>query len=270
MLSIPDVYDEYPNPFFIIRPLINDGVSEDFEYIYVNEAFCIFLGLDKDELVGKYYRDVFHKSGEQVWLKLFTDAAIGKKHLYAENISSIISKKMYTEAFHIEPDLCACIIHDFQGVSNDIATPTTTLSRKANCDYLTGFYNRFYLREVCDKFYHKENIGVTSLDINNLKHINDTLGHVAGDALILQVSTMLRTIYKDSLIFRVGGDEFIIVTTGMDKNKFNQISEDSRQKFRDGNIATIGYSFFEHFVTLKECINKCNALLHEQKVLMKH
>lgn len=268
ILNLSDVYDDYPNPFYIIKPIIKDGISEDFEYIYVNQAFCIFIGRNREELVGHCFREYFEK-GKASWHKLFVDAAIGRKHVYVKRLSSQIGKRMYTEIFHIEPDLCGCIIHDFKGISDDIKFQESELRHKANCDYLTGFYNRYYLMELSEDISQKEQVGITFLDINNLKITNDTLGHAAGDALILRVSDMIRSCYKNSLVFRIGGDEFVIITTGMPQEEFLKMSDASKKTFENGNIAAIGYNYFEKVDNLKECINQCDASMYKEKNRMK-
>jgi diguanylate cyclase (GGDEF)-like protein len=269
-LSINEVFEEYPNPFYIIRPIITDNVTEDFEYIYANKAFCIFLGRSQTELIGHRYREVFEKDGERIWLDLFTDAAIGRKHVYIENVSHIISKQMYTEAFHIEPDMCGCIIHDFKSTSGNKATSKTrTMRKKPDCDFLTGFYNRFYLQEIYEELSYIHDAGIVYLDINNLKHTNDTMGHAAGDALILQISDMLRTTYKDSMIFRIGGDEFVVITSEMSKDIFIGISDNLKQEFENKDLAAIGFEYYEQLNNLQECIEHCDSIMYEEKKRMK-
>jgi diguanylate cyclase (GGDEF)-like protein len=269
-LKISEVFEEYPNPFFIIRPIIINGESEDFEYIYANKAFCIFLGLSQAELVGHRYREVFKKDGERVWLDLFTDAAIGRKHMYMENVSSIISIQMYTEVFHIEPDLCGCIIHDFKSAAgNKAVAKTKTMRRRPDCDFLTGFYNRFYLQEIYDELSTIENIGIAFLDINDLKLTNDTVGHAAGDALILQVSALLKAYYTDSMIFRIGGDEFVIITQGQTREAFMEISNKLKQEFEEKALAAIGFNYYEKPDTLQTCIEECDSMMYDEKKRMK-
>ena len=56
--------------------------------------------------------------------------------------------------------------------------------------------------------------GVAVCDVNGLKQVNDTLGHKAGDRFIQDASRMICDIFKHSPIYRIGGDEFVIVMTG--------------------------------------------------------
>jgi diguanylate cyclase (GGDEF)-like protein len=270
MLGLENVFDEYPNPFFIIRPILSDGLASDFEYIYVNKALCLFLGRSYDELVGRRFSENFKKKGEKVWLRAFTKTAVDKQHFFMSDVSNIIRKKLYTEFFHIEPDLCGCIIHDYKDISATIhQSENSKLAHRANYDYLTGFYNRFYLREQYDTISKQENVGVTFLDINNLKITNDTRGHAAGDDLITMVSDKIRKIYKDSMVFRMGGDEFLIITTGLGKDEFLRLSEDGRKEFEKNNLAAVGCGFYEHIDKLRECIHECDARMYAHKNKMK-
>jgi diguanylate cyclase (GGDEF)-like protein len=270
LLKLAEVFDEYPNPLYIVKPIIVNGKSDDFEYVYVNRAFSMFVGRSRNELVGHKYSDNFTEKGESIWLSTFVQAAVGKKHMYVENLSIVINKIMYTEVFHVEPDMCGCIIHDFKTVSDDLkAREDRELRNKANSDSLTGFYNRFYLREMYGDISQKTQIGITYLDINNLKMTNDALGHSAGDRLIIKVSDLIRERYKNSMVFRVGGDEFVIITIGKGENDFLTHSEESRKAFEKENIAAIGYCYYEKVKNLKECIDYCDTLMYEHKRKMK-
>ncbi len=58
--------------------------------------------------------------------------------------------------------------------------------------------------------------GIVVCDINDLKHINDTEGHTAGDDLIKNACRLICRVFRHSPVFRVGGDEFAVVLTGQD------------------------------------------------------
>jgi diguanylate cyclase (GGDEF)-like protein len=271
-MELQKVFESYPNPFYIIEPIVHNGKSEDFTYIYVNQAFCFLVGHSKLELVGHRYLEVFQEEGERQWLDLFAEVAEREKHVYIEETSTIIHKVMYTEAFHIEPGLCGCIIHDFKNVMDDMkpSLEWEMLRRKAYYDYLTGFYNRFYLRDLSDRLDPSEPVGVTFLDINNLKWTNDNFGHAAGDALICRVANMIRIHYRGSLFFRIGGDEFLVVSLGMDREEFMEMSMENGALFGRDKLVAMGYQFYEHVEDLEICIDQCDELMYRQKRQMKH
>lgn len=270
VLQLAEVFDDYPNPVFIIKPFVEEGVCQNFEYCYANRAFSLMVGVSRKELIGHNYLEIFKKEGETFWLNIFREAVVNKKHTYVNNVSEIINKKLYIEVFHIEPDYCGCIVHDFGAMSDDIMNREyAELHRRAECDYLTGFYNRFYLKELYNDIEQKENIGISYVDINNLKKTNDSEGHAAGDELIMRVCEMLRTLYDGSMIFRMGGDEFLIITTDMNRDEFVTMAEKCRGDFEKDNIAAVGYDFYDRVDNLKECIDKCDNMMYEHKNNMK-
>lgn len=83
-------------------------------------------------------------------------------------------------------------------------------------DALTGLPNRRYLdgrlAELSDC---RAGAALLHIDLDRFKQINDTLGHAAGDAMLIHASQILRSnLSKDDFIARVGGDEFVVLITG--------------------------------------------------------
>ncbi|NTV89145.1 MAG: diguanylate cyclase [Clostridiales bacterium] len=91
------------------------------------------------------------------------------------------------------------------------------LSRKASIDALTGVLNRLKGMEVLERMYNQlgntnSSIAIVFCDINSLKMINDTYGHTEGDLVISLVSEVILNVQdSDDIVFRFGGDEFVIV-----------------------------------------------------------
>lgn len=95
------------------------------------------------------------------------------------------------------------------------------LREQAITDELTGLYNRAYLDEFLkthgDDHYP---LGIISADCDGLKEINDTYGHTAGDEYIKAAVNLFKQVLPDdSIIFRVGGDEFIILLPAASKER---------------------------------------------------
>lgn len=90
-------------------------------------------------------------------------------------------------------------------------------------DMLTGLKNRnqyikvlhFLEREAIDS------IGIVFVDINGMKRINDTYGHKYGDYIIIKVAEILKE-YMGEDVFRIGGDEFIVLCRDIEKDAFQQ------------------------------------------------
>ena len=82
-------------------------------------------------------------------------------------------------------------------------------------DVLTGALNRTSFYADSQKLGGRGDITVFSIDLNDLKKINDTQGHAAGDKAISEVAALLRRhLQNGSRLYRVGGDEFVIICAG--------------------------------------------------------
>ena len=97
-----------------------------------------------------------------------------------------------------------------------------TMERMALRDQLTGLGNRHELYRVLDELFERPPLerldsAVIMCDVDGLKTVNDTLGHQAGDRLLMDTATALRAAVRDSdrtTVCRIGGDEFCLVIDG--------------------------------------------------------
>lgn len=98
-----------------------------------------------------------------------------------------------------------------------------TVARLSHTDSLTGVYNRHFFDELAQHAFNharrtQEGLTVFMIDIDHFKAYNDTYGHVAGDRALTAVAQVLRQQGRRStdLVFRYGGEEFCIISTGLD------------------------------------------------------
>lgn len=95
-------------------------------------------------------------------------------------------------------------------------TQMTKLQSMAYKDGLSGLYNRTYLKKVIESSTETSKFkSIIMIDVDDFKHINDHCGHLTGDQVIIQISTIINSnlnLYED-LPFRFGGDEFLILST---------------------------------------------------------
>lgn len=87
-------------------------------------------------------------------------------------------------------------------------------------DAMTGLYNRAFFEEALVKLenHRKEPVSIIILDLNYLKHANDTFGHQAGDKLIRRAAEVINAAFGDGHVAaRIGGDEFAAILSGVDE-----------------------------------------------------
>jgi len=119
-------------------------------------------------------------------------------------------------ASHDEPDddSVVCCLADV----TEIKVAQQRLEQLARTDVLTGLPNRLFLqaetaRLVAAAGREGGGLGMLMMDLDGFKHVNDTLGHAAGDALLIDVSQRIeRAIDSGDLLARLGGDEFVVLT----------------------------------------------------------
>ncbi len=93
------------------------------------------------------------------------------------------------------------------------------ISHMARHDALTGLPNRVLFHERLDEALarvrrDKEMVAILYLDLDNFKHVNDTLGHPAGDRLLTTMAERLRgCVHEGDVVARFGGDEFAVLQT---------------------------------------------------------
>jgi len=95
------------------------------------------------------------------------------------------------------------------------------LLRQANYDILTGLPNRMLAMDrlklaLAQARRDQSEVGVMFLDLDNFKHINDTLGHEAGDTLLIEAARRVSSCLRgNSTVARLGGDEFLVILPGL-------------------------------------------------------
>ncbi|MHB8534632.1 MAG: EAL domain-containing protein [Sulfuricaulis sp.] len=114
------------------------------------------------------------------------------------------------------------------------------LKNMAEHDGLTGLYNRSYFQQELERVVERVKraggicCALLYIDLDNFKYVNDTLGHTAGDRLIIEVAGILhRRARKSDLIARIGGDEFSVLLFDTTPAFSVQTAESFRTKIAD-------------------------------------
>ncbi|MEP7118812.1 MAG: GGDEF domain-containing protein [Acidobacteriota bacterium] len=129
---------------------------------------------------------------------------------------------------------------------------------EAATDPLTGIANRRGFDETCERWItlSRPNFVLAILDVDDFKHINDSLGHAAGDDVLRYVAKLLMQSFRaDDLVARVGGDEFAVLAADLTMRQAEQriasvlarISKpDSSGEERPGTVPTLSCGLAEY------------------------
>jgi diguanylate cyclase (GGDEF)-like protein len=118
-------------------------------------------------------------------------------------------------------DASAQRVHEVLQLAIERHRQDEALRRQAMHDVLTGVLNRAHLeeqlRKAADRAARQGMVGaVLSIDVDDFKTVNDRFGHHAGDAVLIELSSRLtQTLRRGDNVYRVGGDEFIVVAEGL-------------------------------------------------------
>ncbi len=149
-------------------------------------------------------------------------------------------------------------------------------------DPLTGLYNRRHFENTIEREFlraqrYKSDLSIALFDIDFFKKINDTYGHLCGDYILKELAYLtLENFRKTDMVFRYGGEEFVIILTEtpMEKaliplERLRKTIEDYPFFYDENNIKitiSIGVeSFNEKTLTLENILNNADKALYIAK-----
>ena len=156
-----------------------------------------------------------------------------------------------------------------------------TLEKMAYTDALTGLLNRRRCEEIYDEIdKNKSDYAIVALDLNDLKKVNDSLGHEAGDFYLREFSAVLTKAFAGcGDVIRTGGDEFLVVVKNPKKvnvqekiDEMNHLIAGLNRCHANWNMSTaygICYGSEDAVSTIREADRVADARMYEKKHEMK-
>ncbi|MEW8523133.1 MAG: GGDEF domain-containing protein [Candidatus Thiodiazotropha endolucinida] len=159
-----------------------------------------------------------------------------------------------------------------------IAMQYSELQKMAITDKLTNVYNRTLLKDSLEQAIHQANRTNTAftliiMDVDHFKKINDELGHEIGDHVLMQLGAFLKDFLRDSdKIFRIGGEEFLILLYNTDEANSVDIAEKIRKGIENLSLipgravtVSIGVASLSSVRDWKQWMKTCDKNLYEAK-----
>lgn len=267
--------------------------------MYWNEGAKNITGYDAIEVIGKHcYNNILNHQSEDGTALCFAgcplrasihdskirEAKVTLRHkdghrvpVFVKTIPTISNDSKVEECFEI---FTVIKEHD------DLLTDFNKLSKEAYEDLLTGVSNRRYVASYIEskiQEFRNFNIpfGVSFIDIDNFKKVNDVYGHQTGDDILIAIASTIRSnLRSNDMIGRWGGEEFVIVYSAINLNTLVKITEKVRSliestqvKCNDEDVAvtaSIGATMVTETDDLESIIARADNLMYRSKVAGKN
>jgi len=275
--------DELPNP---IRLADTDGKCD-----YFNRAWLEFTGRNPDQEVGDGWMENIHPDDGERVRTLYQNALREQRPFMVEYRlrPSGGGFRWVVESGHpyrgmngeFAGYISSCLdIHERKALQDMLETISIS-------DDLTGLLNRrgfFTLAQQQIKLANraKRRLFLIYGDIDGLKRVNDTLGHAAGDRMLVETAGLLREVFRESdIIARLGGDEFAVLLTEESNTPDTAVILDRlRESLRAHNerapggppvSLSIGLQVYDpgHPSSFDKLISQADALMYEEKKVKK-
>lgn len=223
--------------------------------ILTNSFLPVVIGDDEWEIIKdknfgikEYWQwfassEFLHEDSREKFKNFVKDFIKGKPCKY------VVYKRKAEEGFHYmlmelipcnndEHILCVKDINDIY-----LSEFADALDKFGTEDAMTGLLNRVAFERDCAS-YLGGNVGIIFADLNALKYTNDNFGHEKGDSLIKEFAKLLKDYFRDYRVYRLSGDEFVVVSFNTNLGEFLRKSKSFYRFLQSMDIpmASFGYS----------------------------
>ena len=191
--------------------------------VKVNDAYCDIMGYERDEIIGATPSKVKSDRHDKDFYRIMWQSLKEGGHWVGEvwdrrKNGEVFPKWLSINAVHDDKGELTHYVGTFSDIS-ELKGAEQELQQMAYYDPLTRLPNRILFQDRCEnELSNSRRFGyqcaVLFIDLDRFKLINDTLGHAAGDELLIEVSQRLRNKLRAAdTVARMGGDEFTVLLT---------------------------------------------------------
>lgn len=227
--------DKYAKAFNASSEMVAITTVKDGRYVEVNEAIHTIFGYTREEAIGhtslelgirrdenerSQYADLVKTQGKIRNLEVVHYTKFGEKRIGLLSAELI---EFYGEA---------CMIATFRDIT-ELKEAEKELRYMGSHDALTGLYNRTFFEQEMNllRGWNVYPVAFIICDVDGLKLMNDTMGHVAGDQLLKTAAYVLKQAIREEYVAaRIGGDEFAILLAGVSEKQVEAVCGTIRQE----------------------------------------
>jgi diguanylate cyclase (GGDEF)-like protein/PAS domain S-box-containing protein len=240
----------------------------DGRFNYVNRAWLRFAGIKAEEEAAEGWTKRIHGDDQERFVRTYNDAFLARKPFEVEfRLRRHDGRWRWIlntgRPFNDLDGEFAGFIGSCQDI-DERKSHEEDLAQQATHDSLTGLPNRRVLQEALPRAAARTARGVENvvliLDLDQFKTVNDTLGHEAGDRMLIDIGVMLRNLLRlGDLLIRLGGDEFAVLLEDISVEEARSIA----LRFCE---AVAGHDFFPGKGFYRASLSVGLALIHESEL----
>ena len=247
-----------------VNALVCEEDRETFSKAMVRET--LLEQIDMKRSFEMIYR--VPKGGEPFYVRMRATRALGDDNILIIGVSDVDEEMKVVQAQELLREA-------------DLSRRLSAAQRQANIDSMTGVRNkRAYLEaearlEYTVKETEDAKFAISIVDINDLKYVNDKLGHQEGDKYIREACRIVCTTFKRSPVFRVGGDEFCVISQGDDYENINEllqkIEDHNKEALLNGGVViACGTALNKKGESVTDVYKRADELMYDNKARLKN
>jgi diguanylate cyclase (GGDEF)-like protein/PAS domain S-box-containing protein len=261
-------------------------VSPEGRWLRVNRALCHLVGYCEEELLHTDFQTITHRDD------LGNDLAEVYRMLTGEILTFQLEKRfIHKRGFEIWTSASASLVRDVDGRPLHFILQIQDITERKRAeaaiqtlslvDELTGLYNRrgfmAFAEQLLGLVRNNKEVVLVYADLNDLKQINDGLGHKEGDRALIKTAELFKQTFRSSdVIGRLGGDEFTVLATVDPEHGVEGLIKRLEKKFEDFNDSkllpyrlsiSIGVAIVEpdSYHSIEDLLARADQAMYEDK-----
>ena len=262
-------------------------VSPQGAWLRVNRSLCELVGYSEEELLRSNFQTITHADDVGNDLANLYRLTQGEtptcqvEKRYVHKLGQVVWAMNSVSLVHDADDNPAHFIFQIQDIS-ERKRAESALQSLSLVDELTGLYNRRGFLAVTEQYlesFQRTDNGLVVLyaDLDGLKGINDSLGHLEGDRALVRTAEVLKEAFRSSdIIARLGGDEFVLLASVRADESAESLTERLQQKIDLANAQrnrpydlsiSIGVAHYDpdEGCTIEELMGRADRVMYEEK-----